>query len=390
MSAAILVLNAGSSTLKFGLYDVETLRVLGRGSVDTVGVEPRLKTSGSEIHIFDEIWPPPAVGGHEKVVAWLLDAIHQVSGLNIAAAGHRVVHGGARFALPVLVDAEILTELERLIPLAPAHQPQNIAGIRVVAKTWPSLPQVACFDTAFHRTQPRVAQLSALPRELLDDGFLRYGFHGLSYEYIASVLPEIAGERADGRVLIAHLGHGASLCAMQNRRSIATTMGFTALDGLMMSTRSGMIDPGIILYLIRERGMNPSAVADLLNNRSGLLGVSGMSDDVRVLEASDHPFAIEALDLFTYRAVREIGSLIAALGGLDILVFTAGIGEHSAGVRDRICSALAWTGVSLDRERNLKSETRIGSESSAVDVLVIPTNEEASIARGTRAVIWKR
>lgn len=384
MNVAILILNAGSSSLKFALYEPERLEVLCRGSIDAIGGKAGLKVSGPETGIFDLSGPPPQDNNYEGISAWLLDAIRRASGLALAAAGHRVVHGGARLRSPVLIDSSVLAELERLIPLAPGHEPHNLAAIRAVSRVWPNLPQVACFDTAFHQTQPRLAQLFALPRELLDEGVLRYGFHGLSYEYIASVLPDVAGERAKGRVIVAHLGHGASLCAMRERRSIATTMGFTALDGLMMGTRSGTIDPGVILYLIQERGFQPDAVADLLNNRSGLRGVSGLSDDVRVLAASDDPHAAEALELFAYRAVRETGSLIAALGGLDALVFTAGIGENSATTRERICAGLAWAGVEVDAQRNGRSEIRISPDGSTVDVFVIPTNEELPIAQATR------
>jgi acetate kinase len=257
--------------------------------------------------------------------------------------------------------------------------------VRAIAKAWPRLPQVGCFDTAFHRSQPRLAQLFGLPHALSDAGMLRYGFHGLSYEYIASVLPDIAGGRAGGRVVVAHLGNGASLCALKDRQSIATTMGYTAIDGLIMSTRCGAIDPGLVLQLVRERGCEP--VADLLNNRSGLLGVSGISGDVRVLEASEDPRAKEALDLFAYRILREAGSLIAALGGLDVLVFTAGIGEHSAKLRRQICEGLAFTGARLDPARNDAAQTKIHADGSSVDLLVIPTNEELPIARAMQRLV---
>src|SRR5919206_2776873 len=255
------------------------------------------------------------------------------------------------------------------------------AATRAASAMWPDLPQVACFDTAFHRTEPRLAQLFAIPRAFTQEGLVRYGFHGLSYEYIVGVLPEAAGERANGRVIVAHLGHGASLCAMRNRESVATTMGFTALDGLMMGTRCGAIDPGLVLHLIRERNMPAEAVADILNKRSGLLGVSGISDDVRVLEASDDPRAAEALDLFAYRVIRETGSLMAALGGLDVFVFTAGIGERSVRLRRRISEGLGWAGLRLDPDRNDASDPRISSLESAVAALVIPTNEELPIAK---------
>jgi acetate kinase len=384
MIPAILVLNAGSSSLKFALYEPERLASLCRGEIGAIGGETYLRVAGPAAAMFEGL-KSPSHAEHEAATTWLLSLLHGTRDLDLVAAGHRVVHGGSRFSAPVLVDDDILTELRALIPLAPGHQPHNLAAIDAVARAWPELPQVACFDTAFHRTLPRLAQLYPLPRNLIDDGMVRYGFHGLSYEYIANALLEHAGERASGRVVVAHLGHGASLCGMLNRQSIATTMGFTALDGIMMGTRCGAVDPGIILHLLQAKGMVPQDVADLLYARSGLLGVSGISDDVRILEASDDPLAAEALDLFAYRVVREVGSLVAALGGLDVLVFTAGIGEHSPGMRDRIGQGLGWTGLVLDGGRNARSETRISAAASKVDALVIPTNEELPIARAASA-----
>lgn len=384
MTSAILVLNAGSSSLKFALYEPSALAPLCRGTIGGIGGVSDLKVTGPREALFSRR-EPPAPATHEEAATWLLTLVGDAPDLDLVAVGHRVVHGGARFGSPVAIDDAILAELRSLIPLAPGHQPHNLAAIDAVARAWPGLPQVACFDTAFHRALPRLAQLYPLPRNLIDEGMVRYGFHGLSYEYIASVLPDHAGERASGRVVVAHLGHGASLCGMLNRQSIATTMGFTALDGIMMGTRSGAIDPGIILHLLQTKGMAPHDVADVLYARSGLLGVSGISDDVRVLEASSDPCAAEALDLFAYRVVREVGSLVAALGGLDVLVFTAGIGEHSPGMRDRIGQGLGWTGLVLDGERNARSEIRISTAGSKVDALVIPTNEELPIARAARA-----
>jgi acetate kinase len=380
VNRAVLVLNAGSSSLKFALYEVEPLEVLCRGGVEAIGAKARLRLTGPRASLL-EGGVPPESGSHESVVEWLLETLRRRADLEVVAAGHRVVHGGSKFDGPVRVDDAVLTELDGLVPLAPGHQPHNLAAIRAVAKAWPDLPQVACFDTAFHRTQPRLAQLFPIPHELTRDGMVRYGFHGLSYEYIAGVLPEAAGARADGRVIVAHLGHGASLCAMRNRESVATTMGLTVLDGLMMGTRCGAIDPGLVLHLIRERNMAPETVSDILNNRSGLLGVSGISDDVRVLEASDDPRAAEALDLFAYRVVREAGSLIAALGGLDVFVFTAGIGENAVQIRRKICEGLSWAGLILDQARNEGSETCISGSTSAIAALVIPTNEELPIAK---------
>lgn len=274
---------------------------------------------------------------HAAVARWLFAPVPSAP----EAVGHRIVHGGLRHAAPVHLDADVMEALEELVPLAPAYQPQALACIRAVAETWPHLPQVACLDTAFHRTQGRLAQLYPLPRALIDEGLVRFGFHGLSYAHVARTYPH-------GRVLAAHLGHGASLCAIRDGRSVATTMGLTTLDGLMMDTRSGAVDPGLVLHLIRDRGLTPDAVAELRNERSGLLGVSGISDDVRDLEGTGAPQAREALDLFSYRVVREAGSLIAALGGLDTLVFTGGVGEHAANVRASICRGLAFAGLVLD------------------------------------------
>lgn len=367
----ILVLNAGSSSLRCALFQPGADGPDWRAHVADIGNEPRLAVDG----IAQDVTPPPA-GDHAKVARWLLGRLPAAP----TAAGHRIVHGGMRYAAPLGLDAEVVAELETLIPLAPAHQPQALACIRTVTETWPDLPQVACFDTAFHRTQDRLAQLYPLPRPLIDEGFVRFGFHGLSYAHVARVCPR-------GRVLAAHLGHGASLCAIRDGSSVATTMGFTTLDGLMMGTRSGSVDPGLILHLIRERGLSPDAVATILNERSGLLGVSGISDDVRVLEASGNPQAREALDLFAYRIVREAGSLIAALGGLDTLVFTGGIGEHAARVRAAVCRGLAFAGITVDADANTRDEAVIGDRSSTVQVLIVPSDEEREIACLTGGLI---
>ncbi|MGH1570387.1 acetate/propionate family kinase [Methylobacterium sp. P31] len=386
MTPTILVLNAGSSSLKFALYTAGTETLLCRGGVSGIGRAAKIDAFGTETS-FLAASPVIPHADHETVVAWLLDALARAPHLTLTAAGHRVVHGGPDFAEPVRVDEAVLAALDRLTPLAPAHQPHNLAAIRAVTWAWPGLPQVACFDTAFHRTQARLAQLFPIPRALTDAGIVRYGFHGLSYQHIAETLPRIAGARAEGRVIVAHLGHGASLCALKGRRSVATTMGFTALDGLMMGTRSGAVDPGLVLHLIRERGLDPDAVAHLLNEGSGLLGVSGLSDDVRVLQASADPRAAEALALFAYRAVREAGSLMAALGGLDALVFTAGIGENAPAVRAAICAGLAWAGVALDEACNAAGHERISREDSAVAVYVVPADEEAPIARAVNRLV---
>jgi acetate kinase len=305
----------------------------------------------------------------------------------LSAVGHRVVHGGTRFSRPVVVDVRILAELRSLIPLAPLHQPHNLAAIEAVADEAPWLDQVACFDTAFHRTQPAVAQAFALPRRYQDEGLRRYGFHGLSYEYIAATLPHLDARGAGGRTVVAHLGNGASMCALYQGHSVATTMSFTALDGLMMGTRCGEIDPGVLLYLIDRHHMSGADLQRLLYEESGLLGVSGRSSDMRELLASAEPAARDAIDLFVYRASRELGSLAAALGGLDALVFTGGIGENAAAIRARICQEASWLGVKLVGESNARGGPRITTDDSPVAAWVVPTNEELMIAMHTRAVL---
>lgn len=358
MTPAILVLNAGSSSLKFALYAAADLAALHRGAL--------------------------CGGSQAAMLEALLGRLDALAGTaQVVAAGHRIVHGGAAHAAPARVTPALLAELESYAPLAPAHQPYNLAGIRALARRWPQLPQIACFDTAFHRTQPRLAQLFALPRRYAEQGVLRYGFHGLSYEYIATRLPDL-GIGVDARVIVAHLGHGASLCALRGGRSVATTMGFSTLDGLMMGQRCGALDAGVVLHLLRQ-GHDPATLERLLNEESGLLGVSGLSDDVRVLEASPDPRAREALELFAYRAARELGSLVAALGGLDALVFTAGIGEHSAAMRERIAALARWAGVELDAGANARHAERISAAGARVGVYVVPTDEESVIARAAHA-----
>ena len=387
MSEAILVLNVGSSSIKFALYRVGELDLLCRGHIERIGTDAAsFSASGPLGAALGDT--PPSARDHASTGQWLLDRIaERLPGVTVRAAGHRIVHGGMEFTAPAFIDDRVLAALERLAPLAPNHQPHNLAAVRMVARAWPDLPQVACFDTAFHRTQPRNAQWFALPRAFADEGIVRYGFHGLSYEYLSGALAEHAGARADARVVIAHLGHGASLCALRERKSVATTMGFTALDGLMMGRRSGAIDPGVLLHLMQERGMTAAEVGDLLYNRSGLLGVSGISDDLRTLEADGSDAAEQAMDLFAYRAAREIGSLAAALGGVDVLVFSAGIGERSAQMRARICAYSKWLGVSIDTRANGTHGPRIGAADSRVDVLVVPTDEEIVIARAANAWI---
>lgn len=386
---ALLVLNAGSSSLKFGVFPAEGGTALLSGQIDAIGIAPRLRAHKGDER-FDEALPEVAghACAHEEALAWLLDWLDDhLAALELVAAGHRVVHGGTRFAQPVRIDDAVLVELEALVPLAPLHQPHNLRGIRALAAQLPELPQVACFDTAFHHTQDARAAAFALPRALSNEGVRRYGFHGLSYDYIATQLPTVLGERAEGRVVVAHLGAGSSLCGMLERRGVATTMGFTALDGLMMATRSGSLDPGVLLYLMDHKGMDAAQLNRLLYHQSGLLGVSGVSADMRVLLASDAPTAAEAVELYCYRAAREIGSMMAALGGLDAIVFTAGIGEHSVPVRARIGELLGWTGLRLDAARNAEHATRIEATDSAIAVAVVPTDEEGMIARYTRELL---
>jgi acetate kinase len=389
----LLVLNVGSSSIKFASFavdDGQPLARLFRGEVDGIGDQPRLAVEdGSGRPITRRPLAPGA--GHEPALAATLEWLEREgAGSEPIAAGHRVVHGGRAFWAPTRIDAAVLATLESLVPLAPLHQPHNLAGIRALAAQRPDLPQVACFDTGFHRTQPPVAQAFALPRALTDSGIQRYGFHGLSYESVAHALPAAAGAAADGRVIVAHLGAGASLCAMRGRESVATTMGFTALDGVPMATRCGSLDPGVVLHLLAERGLGPDEVTDVLYHRSGLLGVSGVSGDVRTLLADSSPAARQALDLFVYRVGREIGSLAAALGGLDVLVFTAGIGERSAPIRARVARGAAWLGVRLDEAANEQHGPRISADDSAVAVWVIPTDEERVVARQTLAVVGRR
>jgi acetate kinase len=392
MSEAILTINAGSSSIKFALFanghDIPAAPELV-GQIDGIGAHPHLKAKNAAGQVLDDCdLPIGGSGQHRAALAFLVDWLRQHDdGRTIVGVGHRVVHGAETYSRPLLLDAATLEVLRGFLPLAPLHQPHNIAGIEAMTAALPGVPQVACFDTAFHRSQPEVAQRFALPRKITDQGVRRYGFHGLSYEYIADVLPEHLGAKADGRVIVAHLGNGASMCAMNNRRSVATTMGFTAVEGLMMGTRSGSIDPGVLLYLMEYQGMDGKALERLLYKESGLLGVSGISQDMRELLESNQPAAHEAVDLFCYRIVREIGSLAAALGGLDALVFTGGIGEHAAPVRAQVCQALGWLGVTLDAPANDAHQTRITTADSRVDVLVLPTNEEWMIARHTAELV---
>jgi acetate kinase len=410
MSDAILTINAGSSSIKFALFplrDPMPAQPELLGQIDGIGASGQrahIKASDAAGNRLDDVDLPlegpndePSDAQHKNALAFLVDWLHQhEAGWRIVGVGHRVVHGGKLFSAPTVLSASTFDTLQGFVPLAPLHQPHNLAGIVALTAALPGTPQVACFDTAFHRTQPDVAQLFALPRKFTAEGVRRYGFHGLSYEYIAHVLPQhLPPAQADGRVVVAHLGNGASMCAMLGRRSMATTMGLTAVDGLMMGTRTGNLDPGVLLYLIENHGMDVKSLTNLLYKQSGLLGVSGISQDMRALLAAEAPEAREAVDLFCYRIVREIGSLAAALGGLDALIFTGGIGEHAAPVRAQVCATLGWMGLEFDAAANnndnnndkATNNTRISTATSRVAACVIPTNEEWMIARHTAELL---
>jgi acetate kinase len=391
MPDAVLVLNAGSSSLKFSVFHIDGvgLAPVVAGNLEELLGQARFRALDPAGATVDEkTWPEREPPGHDGALAFLLGWLRAYPGIErLAAVGHRVVHGGVDYAEPVRVTAEVVARLERLVPLAPLHQPHNLRPIRTLTERMPDVPQVACFDTGFHRTQPPLAQAFALPRELSDAGIRRYGFHGLSYEYIASVLPARDARAAAGRTIVLHLGNGASMCAMAAGKSVATTMGFTAVDGLPMGTRTGSLDPGVLLYLMDERKMDARAIETLIYTRSGLLGVSGLSSDMRELLESDDAHAREAVALFCYRIGRELGSLSAALGGLDAIVFTAGIGERAVPVREAVCRDAAWLGVALDRVANASHGPRISTPESRVAVWVIATDEELMIARHTRAAL---
>ncbi len=392
MSDAILVLNAGSSSLKFTEFLVgagEALEAYASGSIEELYGRARFRArdaSGAVVgeHEWSDAAPPQHAGALEFLFEWLQS---YASAAQLAAVGHRVVHGGADYAAPVRVDPTVLAKLDELVPLAPLHQPHNLLPIRVIAERRPGLAQVACFDTAFHQTAPALSRAFALPPSITERGVRRYGFHGLSYEYIATTLPEQDARAAAGKTVVLHLGNGASMCAISGGRSVATTMGFTALDGLPMGTRSGNLDPGVILYLMQALGMDGRAIESLLYNESGLLGVSGVSSDMRQLLDSPDPRAKLAIDLFVYRIGRELGSLAAALGGLDAIVFTAGIGERAVAIREAVCRQAAWLGVEIDAAANARHGPRISTAPSRTAAWVIPTNEELMIARHTRALI---
>lgn len=394
MPTCISVVNSGSSSIKFSVFDnveAETPRLVFGGQVEGIGVAPRFRAKNGQGETIEaQEWENTPDVDHESLMGFITGWIRenrQRLGLSLMGVGHRVVHGGEVYTSPVRVNEGVLTALEKFIPLAPLHQPHNLRPIRAIAKLDPNIPQVACFDTAFHRTNPPVAQLFALPRHMTAEGIRRYGFHGLSYEYIARRLRVLSPEAAKGRVVVAHLGSGASMCALRDGQSIASTMGFSAMDGLPMGTRPGNLDPGVVLYLMEQKGLAPDEVADMFYKRSGLLGVSGISNDMRVLLESDDPHAKEAIDLFVYRIRRELGSLTAALGGLDALVFTAGVGENAPAIRARVGEAACWLGLQLDPAANREGRAKISRADSPVEAWVVPTNEELMIATHTRDIL---
>lgn len=389
MIETLLVLNAGSSSLKFSVFRSSDLELIVRGKVSGIGTAPKwvLRSGSGDLVEASDIHGD-SLFDHAQSLGLILERLkEQSANICLVGVGHRVVHGGPHFVAPVRVTEPILHELEQLVPLAPLHQPHNLAAIKALKMKSPALAQVACFDTAFHRTQPPVAQWFGLPRRYTEQGVLRYGFHGLSYEYIASVLPTLAPHAALNRTIVAHLGNGASLCALRGGKSVATTMSFTPVDGLVMGTRVGSIDPGVLLYLMTNHGMDATAIADLIYHDSGLLGVSGLSSDMRTLLASADPNAAEAVDLFVYRIGREIGSLVATLGGLDALVFTGGIGENADLIRSRVCRDANWLGVILDEDANKGGFCQLNDKESKVSIWVIETNEELLIAEHTRRVL---
>ena len=425
MSQGLLVLNAGSSSIKFSVFALPAgdgeLELVCRGLQENIGEDnPHFKAFDHAGRVLTDIHltlpegqyrklgpelrrrasdppltpPPPAtpasteIYDHQAALRDLLTWLKETPGLpEVIAVGHRVVHGGEEYSDPQLLTPETVTRLAHFIPLAPLHQPHNLAGIHALSAVRPDLPQVGCFDTAFHYVQPELAKLFALPRAYRQEGVRRYGFHGLSYEFIAGYLAGITGSSATGRVVVAHLGNGASMCAMRDGQSIASTMGFTAVEGLPMGTRTGSLDPGVLIYLIEQHGMGAKDLTNLLYKQSGLLGLSGISNDMRELLASPDPNARLAVDYFCYRIARELGSLAAALGGLDALVFTGGIGEHAAAVREQVCARSAWLGIEMDAAANARDAQRIDQAGSRTAVWVLPTNEELVIARHTRRLV---
>ncbi len=391
MKQGILTINAGSSSIKFALFPLDhpiSPEAEVSGQIDGIGTETTRMTAKNRAgeRIADQLLEGGKVNHAQAFDALLKWFTASHANWQIVAVGHRVVHGGERYSQPTVIDDTVLGHLQSFIPLAPLHEPHNVAGIIALQALLPSVPQIACFDTAFHRSQPEVAQTFGLPRNITAEGIKRYGFHGLSYEFIARALPQHSG-RAAGRVVVAHLGNGASMAAMVDRKCVATTLGFSTIDGLVMGTRCGNLDPGVVLHLMETKNLSVKDMTRMLYKESGLLGVSGLSQDMRTLLASDKPEAEEAVNLFCYRIARELGSLVAAAGGLDALVFTGGIGEHAAEVRRRVCLQSEWLGIRLNPEANARHELRISAGNSSVDVLVIPTNEEWMMAHHAQTLL---
>lgn len=391
MADAIAVLNAGSSSIKFSLFALSAndMKVAARGQIEGIFTSPRfVAKDGDGRVVAEKLWGEGKSLGQDGALDYLVGYLRgELKAHRLVGVGHRVAHGGPDLAKPLRVNADLVRKLEEFVPLAPLHQPHNLAPMRLLLERAPQLPQVACFDTSFHRTNSPLSQHFALPKEYFDAGVRRYGFHGLSYEFIASVLPRHDARAAAGKTIVLHLGNGSSMCAMDASKSVACTMGFCAVDGLMMGTRCGSLDPGVILYLMAQRGMTAEAIEKLIYTQSGLLGVSGISSDMRALLDSGEPNAKLAVDLYVYRIQRELGSLAAALRGLDALVFTGGIGENAAAVRARVCRDAAWLGVTLDETANDKGEPRITANGGGVSAWIVATNEELMIARHTRALL---
>ncbi len=394
MNGCISVINSGSSSIKFSLFSrtqEDTLECIFNGQIEGIGVVPHFKVKDPQGKTLgEERWANSKALDHETAITFIITWIRKQReelNLQLIGVGHRVVHGGEAYQAPVLINDQILTELERYIPLAPLHQPHNLGSIRTIMNLGSDIPQVACFDTAFHHTNSSLALGFAIPRYLSEEGVRRYGFHGLSYEYISREIQKKKPELVKGRIVIAHLGSGASMCGLFEGKSVTSTMGFSAMEGLMMGTRPGTLDPGVLLYLMQEKGMTAQHISNLLYRDCGLLGVSGISNDMRVLLDSESPHAAEAINLFVYRIHRELGSICAALGGIDLLIFTAGIGEHSAEIREMVCKGAAWLGLKLDQEANRKGKMLISTTDSPVQAMVIPTNEEFMIATHVKEIL---
>lgn len=394
MNGSISVINSGSSSIKFSLYDQikdENLRLLYRGIVENIGTTPHFVAKNGDGEIIDEhYWQPESGNTHENLLEFIIGwiRIHRIQlGLELLGVGHRVVHGADQYTKPVIITDSILQVLYKFCPLAPLHQPHNLSSIQTIMKLAPMVPQVACFDTAFHTTTPALFQKYGLPHHFCENGIKKYGFHGLSYEFVSQEFKRIAGDQADGRTIIAHLGSGASMCGLRSGKSIASSMGFSAMDGLIMGTRPGTLDPGVVLYLLEEHKLTITDLYDLFYKRSGLLGLSGISNDMRILLASEDAKAKEAIDIFVHRIQLEIGSLTAAIEGLDAFIFTAGIGENSAEIRKKIIDSAKWLGLKLDDEANRNGQHKISSDDSSSTIWIIPTNEELMIAKHTRDML---